>query len=164
VGAIGLGVNETASVLSISSEFKLDCSLVAGRYTLLNHEPLSEFFPECARRKISIIAGGVFNSGILAEGSRGNAATKTYDYQTPPANIVERVAALEAVCARHGVSLPAAALQFVQSHPDIASVVIGALTVDQVRQNLAAAGTPIPRAFWDELRERSLVPAIAPIA
>jgi D-threo-aldose 1-dehydrogenase len=162
VGAVGLGVNETASVLDISREFKLDCSLVAGRYSLLNHEPLSGFFPECARRGISIIAGGVFNSGILAEGSRGNAATQTYDYQAAPASIIKRVVELEDVCSHHGVSLPAAALQFVRSHPAVASVVVGALTSIHVDVNLAAAGAEIPIAFWDELRERSLIPASAP--
>jgi D-threo-aldose 1-dehydrogenase len=158
VKAIGLGVNETEAVLNIAQEFKLDCSLVAGRYTLLNHEPLAEFFPECARRNISIIAGGVFNSGILAEGSRGSAATRTYDYQSASQVIVDRVVALEAVCARHGVALPAAALKFVQSHPSVATVVIGALSVKQVEQNLAAASGPIPSAFWDELRAKALIP------
>lgn len=163
VKAIGLGVNETASVLAISDEFKLDCSLVAGRYTLLNHEPLAEFFPECERRGIAIIAGGVFNSGILAEGSRGPSATRTYDYQAAPDSVVERVRRLEAVCAAHDVALPAAALQFVCRHPAVATVVIGALSRAQVEQNLDAVAQPIPQAFWDELKERGLLPQSAPV-
>ncbi|MEJ8815555.1 aldo/keto reductase [Variovorax ureilyticus] len=162
VSAIGLGVNETASVLEISREFKLDCSLVAGRYSLLNHEPLQEFFPECKRRGISIIAGGVFNSGILAEGSQGNATNQTYDYQAAPAEILKRVRALEEVCDRHGVTLPAAALQFVRSHPGVSSVVVGALGSHHVEANLDAASSSIPEAFWSELRERGLIPADAP--
>ena len=164
IKAVGLGVNETAAVLKVAEEFKLDCSLVAGRYTLLNHEPLSEFFPECARRNISIIAGGVFNSGILAEGSRGSAATRTYDYQAAPKAVIDRVASLEEICSRHDVDLPAAALQFVQSHPSVATVVIGALSTKQVEQNLTAATGAVPKAFWDELKDRSLIPADAPIA
>jgi len=80
IKAVGLGVNETASVLEVAAEFDLDCSLVAGRYTLLNHEPLEQFFPEIERRGISIIAGGVYNSGILAEGSKGKVVTRRYEY------------------------------------------------------------------------------------
>jgi D-threo-aldose 1-dehydrogenase len=163
VKAIGLGVNETASVLAISDEFKLDCSLVAGRYTLLNHEPLQTFFPECARRGIAIIAGGIFNSGILAEGSRGPAATRTYDYQAAPSSVIERVQRIEAVCADHGVGLAAAALQFVCRHPAVATVVVGALSRTQIDQNLDALKQPIPQKFWGDLKTRGLLPENAPV-
>lgn len=163
VKAIGLGVNETASVLEVAQEFDLDCSLVAGRYTLLNHEPLHEFFPEMLRRNIAIIAGGVYNSGILAEGSKGDAITRTYDYQMAPEAIVRRVEALEAVCARHGVDLPTVATQFVYAHPAVTSVVQGALTVQHVEHNVAAISRPVPAALWDELKDAGLIPADAPL-
>ncbi|MBB4380358.1 aldo/keto reductase [Bradyrhizobium sp. SBR1B] len=163
VKAIGLGVNETASVLEVAAEFNLDCSLVAGRYTLLNHAPLTDFFPEVQRRRIGIIAGGVYNSGILAEGSRGNALTRTYDYQAAPESIVERVKALEAVCERHNVALANAASQFVYAHPAVTSVVQGALTTAHVEQNVASVAAPIPQAFWIELKSGGLIPKEAPL-
>lgn len=159
VKAIGLGVNETESVLQISDEFKLDCSMVAGRYSLLNHEPAKEFFPECVRRGISIIAAGVFNSGVLAEGSAGNPATRTYDCQAAPDEILDRVRKLEAVCERYKVTLPAAALQFVYRHPAVTSVVIGALSGKQVDSNIASLTAQIPEAFWSELKSENLIPA-----
>nr|WP_311972651.1 aldo/keto reductase [Bradyrhizobium agreste] len=163
VKAIGLGVNETASVLEVAAEFDLDCSLVAGRYTLLNHAPLTDFFPEAQRRGIGIIAGGVYNSGILAEGSRGNALTRTYDYQAAPEAIVRRVKALEAVCERHAVVLANAASQFVYAHPAVTSVVQGALTTAHVTQNVASISAPIPQAFWMDLKTEGLIPSEAPL-
>ena len=163
VHAIGLGVNETASVLEVAAEYKLDCSLVAGRYSLLNHEPLREFFPEVQRRGISIIGAGVFNSGILAEGSKSKAVTRTYDYAPPPDAIIRRVEELEAVCSRFEVELPTAATQFVYSHPAVSSVVQGALTVGHVAQNVASISAKIPPGFWDALKEEGLIPAEAPV-
>ena len=163
IKAVGLGVNETASVLEVAAEFNLDCSMVAGRYTLLNHEPLQEFFPEVQRRGISIIAAGVYNSGILAEGSKGNAVTRTYDYAAPPDTIIRRVEALEVVCARFGVDLPTAATQFVYSHPAVTSVVQGALAGDHVAKNVAAISARIPTAFWDALKQERLIPTEAPV-
>jgi D-threo-aldose 1-dehydrogenase len=163
VKAIGLGVNETASVLQVSAEFDLDCSMVAGRYTLLNHEPLEHFFPEMQRRGIGIIAAGIYNSGILAEGSKGNALTRTYDCQVAPEAILRRVEVLEGVCARHDVPLPTAATQFVYAHPAVTSVVQGALSIDHVVHNVAAISTPIPAAFWNDLKSEGLIPAAAPV-
>jgi D-threo-aldose 1-dehydrogenase len=73
---MALGVNETDAVLTISEEFKLDRSMMAGRYPLLNRESAEQFYPECRKRGVSIVAAGVFNSGILGVGSAGNKATR----------------------------------------------------------------------------------------
>jgi len=163
VKAIGLGVNETASVLQVAAEFNLDCSLVAGRYTLLNHQPLEDFFPEAQRRGIAIIAGGVYNSGVLAEGSKGAAAVRTYDYQTASPEILKRVEALEAVCGEFGISLATAATQFVYSHPAVTAVVQGALSTAHVEANVKAISEKIPPGFWSALKAKSLIPEAAPI-
>ncbi|RWG04139.1 aldo/keto reductase [Mesorhizobium sp.] len=163
VKAIGLGVNETASVLQVAEEFDLDCSMVAGRYTLLNHGALDHFYPEMQRRGIGIVAAGIYNSGILAEGSKSRTTTRTYDCQPAPEPIVRKVEALEAVCERHGVSLPTAATQFVYAHPAVTAVVQGALTPEHVAANIAAISTPVPAAFWDDLKSSGLIPAAAPV-
>ena len=52
-----------------------------------------------------MIAGGVFNSGVLAGGD-------TFDYEPAPPGVLARVERLRETCARHGVPLPAAAMQF----------------------------------------------------
>jgi D-threo-aldose 1-dehydrogenase len=159
VGAIGLGVNETASVLGVAREFHLDCSMIAGRYTLLNHAPLERDFPELQRRNVSVIAAGVFNSGILAGGAVG-----TYDYQNAPASVIDRVKALANVCQEFGVRLSTAALRFVYDHPAVACVVQGARSGEEVTQNVDATSAEVPAALWTELKRRELIPASAPIA
>ncbi|OUC06560.1 hypothetical protein RY27_20255, partial [Litorilinea aerophila] len=77
--------------------------------------------------------------------------------------ILERVAAIEAVCRRHGVPLPAAALQFARSHGAVASLVVGAVSPDEIAQNLEAWHRPIPSALWEELRSQALIAPGAPI-
>ncbi|KPH05161.1 aldo/keto reductase [Rhizobium leguminosarum bv. trifolii] len=160
VSAVGLGVNETDAVITVAREFEIDCSLIAGRYTLLNHEPLSAAFEELKQRNVSIIAGGVFNSGILATGVKGKSVT--YDYGSVPEAVVSKVSALETVCEKYGVSLGAAAIEFVLMHPAVATVVLGAQNVDEVRQNTAATAKAAPREFWAELKQKGLLPENAP--
>ena len=88
--------------------------MLAGRYTLLDHTALDTFLPDCARRGIGVLMAAPFNSGILATGARPGA---TYFYQPAEPDIAARVARIEAVCARHGVAIAAAALQFPLAHP-----------------------------------------------
>lgn len=160
-GAIGIGVNETEAVLDMAKAFDLDCCSLAGRYSLLNHEPLDTFFPEMERRNIAVIAAGVFNSGILGGGVRGQ--TRTFDYMEAPAGIIDRVSRIEAVCARHDVLLPEAALQFSAAHPVVISLLLGCKNEDEVRQNAAALARKAPAAFWQDLRAEGLIPANAPV-
>jgi D-threo-aldose 1-dehydrogenase len=159
-GAIGLGVNETDSVLEAAKEFSLDCALIAGRYALLNQAPLQDAFPELQRRNISVVAGGVFNSGILAAGTRGK--SPAYDYRSKPSEIVERVREIEQICDRHRVKLSAAALQFVYAHSAVSTVLLGAENPAEAEQNVAAFSVTIPEAFWTELKSERIIPPDAP--
>ncbi|WP_075293059.1 aldo/keto reductase [Pararhizobium arenae] len=161
VSAIGLGVNETDSVVGVAREFAIDCALIAGRYTLLNHEPLTSAFDELISRNVSVIAGGIFNSGILATGA--SAASATYDYGKVPPQVIERVKKIEEVCAKFGVSLPAAAMRFVYAHPAVATLLMGAKSSGEVSSNVTSMAEPVPQAFWAELKSRELLPASAPL-
>jgi D-threo-aldose 1-dehydrogenase len=122
--------------------------MLAGRYTLLDHTAEQSFLPLCAGRGIGVLMAAPFNSGILATGAVPGA---TYFYQPADAEIVARVQRIEAVCARHGVALAAAALQFPLRNPAITSVVTGMRDPDEARANLAHMQAEIPAAFWDEL-------------
>jgi D-threo-aldose 1-dehydrogenase len=155
VNAIGAGVNEWQPCARLLELADPDLFLLAGRYTLLEQEPLDMLFPECERRGVGIVIGGPYNSGILA-------AKDTYNYSAAPRDIVERVDALRAVCRTHDVPLNAAALQFVLAHPVVVSVIPGPQTVAEAEQNIAALQVPIPAAFWSELKSRKLLPAHAP--
>jgi D-threo-aldose 1-dehydrogenase len=155
VKAIGAGVNEWEPCARLLELVDPDLFLLAGRYTLLEQLPLDTLFPECARQGVGIVVGGPYNSGILAGGT-------TFNYAAAPPEIVARAQALDAVCRRHGVTLPAAALQFVLANPVVAAVIPGGQTERETAQNAAVLDQPIPPAFWRELKERKLLHAQAP--
>ncbi|WP_459570177.1 aldo/keto reductase [Cupriavidus sp. 8B] len=160
VSAVGLGVNDTDSVLRATSEFNFDCALIAGRYSLINHAPLEGAFVELQRRNVSIIAAGVFNSGILATGTKAD--NLSYDYQRVPEDILVRVRQIEAVCEQFDVPLVSAAIEFVKLHPAVSTVLLGAQNAAAVLENIGAAAHLVPKAFWHELKSRGLIPGNAP--
>ncbi len=120
---------------------------------------MQRFLPLCVEKKISIITGGPYNSGILATGAREGAY---YNYLPAPPAILERVRQMEAVCARHQVALPAAALQFPLGHPAVAAIIPGARSAAELAANLAYFRQPIPADFWAELKHLKLIDPAAP--
>ena len=160
----GLGVNDVRICLDVLSHADLDVILLAGRYTLADQSALAVLLPECQRRGVAIVLGGLFNSGILATGARPADGSRPYfDYCPASARMVEHVAAIERVCARFGVPLAAAALQFPRAHPAITCVIQGTRTIAEFDQNLRHASYPIPPEFWQALRDSDLVAPAAPL-
>lgn len=162
VRAIGLGVNECEICVELLQHCELDCILLAGRYTLLEQPALEQLLPLCEARRVSILCGGPFNSGILASGSRAGAQAH-YNYAPPPPAVLERVRRLEALCAEFAVPLQAAALQFPLAHPAIASVVAGCVNAHEALHCAAMFSHHIPGEFWRALRDRGLVDSRAPL-
>lgn len=164
VAAYGIGVNGVDICLDVLRHADLDVILLAGRYTLADQSALPELLPACMRRDVAVVLGGPFNSGILATGvSPPDGAEPCFDYAPAPPAIRRRVAAIEAVCERHRVPLRAAALQFAAAHPAAACVLAGARSGPEVDDLVAMRRYPVPTEFWQELRERSLVAAGAPL-
>ncbi len=160
VGAVGVGVNDVASCLALAKRGEFDCFMLAGRYTLLEQGALDELLPLCIERDISVLVAAPFNSGILATGAGGAAQ---YNYRPAPEHVLERVRRIEAVCARHDVPLPAASLQFPLGHPAVASVVPGAISAAEARNNARMMQFTIPDDFWAELRAEKLIRPEAPL-
>ena len=156
VGAIGLGVNEYEVCQDAMQWGRFDCFLLAGRYTLLEQQPLDTFMPACSSHGATVIIGGAYNSGILATGTRGP-GPRYFNYAPAPDAIVERVARIESVCDEFGVTLAAAALQFPLAHPLVASVIPGVATVQQFEQTMRVFNEIIPEAFWHTLKARGLL-------
>ncbi|MEP6876101.1 MAG: aldo/keto reductase [Burkholderiales bacterium] len=154
--AVGLGVNEWQVAHASMREFDLDCTMLAGRYTLLEQAALSPLLDECLARGNAIVAAGPFNSGVLAGGS-------SFNYAAAPPHVIERVRALETVCREFDVSLPAAALQFPLAHPAVVSCVAGAHDEAELAQNIGWFESPIPPAFWNALHQRGLIDGRAPL-
>lgn len=159
VGAIGVGINEADTSLRFIQAGDFDCMLLAGRYTLLEQGGLAAFLPECVKRNVSVILGGPYNSGILTGGVKVGA---THDYAAAPAHLIEKAQKIEAVCGRHGVELGAAALQFPLFHPAVCSVIPGALSVAEVKQNAARLSARLPVELWSELKREKLLDPSAP--
>ena len=155
VTAIGLGVNEWEIVRDAMQEIDLDCTMLAGRYTLLEQTSLTPFLESCLKAGNAIVAAGVFNSGLLV----GNGK---FNYADAPPAMIARVEALTEVCQEFGVALPAAALQFPLAHPAVVSTVTGARTRSQLETNIAWFNSAIPSTFWHALAARGLIDAAAP--
>jgi len=156
VAAIGAGVNEWQPCARLLQLVDPDLFLLAGRYTLLEQEPLDTLFPQCLERQVRIIIGGPFNSGVLA-------GRDTFNYGEIPAAVRERVKALSEVCKAHGVELASAALQFVMAHPAVVSVIPGPQSVRELEQNVRWLNMQIPSAFWQDLKDRKLLHPQAPV-
>jgi D-threo-aldose 1-dehydrogenase len=160
IAAVGAGMNQWEMLHDFAREADFDCFLLAGRYTLLDQSALSKLLPACETRRISILLGGPYNSGVLAAGSRGQGR---FDYKAPSPEILARVERLEAVARRHGVPLKAAALQFPLAHPAVASVIPGARSAAEVEENVRMMSHAIPASFWNEVRDERLVAPEAPL-
>jgi D-threo-aldose 1-dehydrogenase len=160
ISAIGVGVNEADMCARFARAGDFDCMLLAGRYTLLEQGALDEFLPLCSQKNIGVLAGGTFNSGILASGPR---AGSKYNYAEAPAAVRERVTRLGEVCRAHAVPLAAAAIQFPLGHPQVSSIVIGAVSPQEIQQNFELMSVPIPAALWADLRAEGLLRTDAPV-
>lgn len=155
IGAVGAGMNQWQMLARFAVEADFDCFLVAGRYTLLDQSALGELLPRCADRGISVICGGVYNSGLLAGGD-------TFDYAPAPASVMRRARRLAKVCSRCGVPLKAAAIRFPLGHPAVAAVVVGARSAAEIEENVRMFKYPIPSELWEELRTEGLLAPDAP--
>jgi D-threo-aldose 1-dehydrogenase len=160
VGAIGLGVNEWPVILDAMEHIELDCCLLAGRYTLLEQGALTPFLDACVKRRVGVIVGGPFNSGVLVSGPVAGAL---FNYALADAAVLERAGRLRDVCTEFGVPLAAAALQFPLAHPAVLACIPGARNAAEMRQIVAWLQRDIPPALWARLRERGLIDAAAPV-
>ncbi len=154
--AIGIGMNWCPTSISIMKNTELNIALIAGRFTLLDQSAQNELYPLALEKKVSIIAAGVFNSGVLANPVEG----AHYDYEPASQEILEKARAIGKFLERYDVSLPAAALQFPLRHPAVASVLTGAGSVEELRSNIAHFDTELPDELWSEMEKAGLITPI----
>lgn len=160
ISCVGVGMNQVEMLVQFLDAAPFDCILLAGRYTLLDQSALLNLLPACSDRSIGVIAGGPFNSGILAD--VGNVEA-TFDYRPPLESIRDKAQRIAEVAKRHSVSVRAAALQFVAAHPAVACTIPGTRSVDHVRDNIQAMREHIPGEFWMDLRREKLISEEAPL-
>jgi D-threo-aldose 1-dehydrogenase len=160
IGAVGVGTTLVETLIRFVEAGDFDCVLLAGRYTLLEHVALAQALPLCQARKVSVIIGGPYNSGILATGAVAGAL---YNYVPATPEVLERVRQIEDICRKYSVPLKAAALQFPLAHPAVASIIPGARSEAEVEENFRLVGHPTPAEFWSDLRSQHLLPEEAPV-
>ncbi|MGW0761879.1 aldo/keto reductase [Streptomyces sp. NPDC002814] len=153
VGAIGVGMNQAEMLTRFVRDTDVDVVLCAGRYTLLDQSALTELLPAAVDRGTSVVIGGAFNSGLLADPR----PESTYNYGRAPQEMLDRALRMKSVADRHGITVRAAALAYCAAHPAVASVLVGARSAAEVRDCAEQFASQVPEAFWRELRETGLL-------
>jgi len=159
IKAWGLGVNrvEAVELLLDLDGPQPDGSLLAGRYTLLDHDrALQRLMPMVADRGLGIVVGGPYSSGALVGGPN-------FEYAPATPAILAKVAAIKTIADRYGISMKAAGLQFSLANPAVAAVIPGASRPQRIAEDTAALNETIPADFWRDLREAGLVNPAAPL-
>lgn len=153
----GLGVNLVEPCRMALEQSDPDLFLLAGRYSLLEHdEALDTLFPTCRERGVGIVVGGPFNSGVLAGGDH-------YEYDRIPPDVSERKRRLEAIAERCGVDLRVAALHFCLANPVVASVIPGTANPERPQQYMDYFNAQVPAEFWRTLVDEGLLRTDVPL-
>ncbi|MBQ3357706.1 MAG: aldo/keto reductase [Microbacterium sp.] len=157
VAAIGIGSMVSDALAAAVRSADLDLIMVAGRYTLLAPPAVADVLPACQETGTGIVAASVFNSGLLAASEPRRDGR--YEYGQLPDDLWDRLVRIAAVCADHGVPLPAAAIQFPLQAAEVRSVVVGGSRPAQLEQNAEYAALAIPAELWQNLAAEGLIPA-----
>jgi D-threo-aldose 1-dehydrogenase len=158
VTAIGAGSNRTAPLAELVRTCDLDIVLIAGRYTLLDQTALADLLPLCESRGVSVVIGGVFNSGILIDPVPG----AHFNYLPADHAFLAKARAIREICDKHQVPLAAAAIQFPLAHPRVCTVLMGPRTISELETDLSLFEVEIPPQLWADLRQAGLLGADIP--
>lgn len=159
IKAWGLGVNrvEPIELLLELQEPRPDGFLLAGRYTLLDHDrALQRVMPMVSERGLGIVVGGPYSSGALVGGPN-------FEYAPVTAPMREKIARIKTIADRYGISMKAAGLQFALANPAVAAVIPDASQPGRIAEDRAALQETVPADFWRELRESGIVNSAAPL-
>jgi D-threo-aldose 1-dehydrogenase len=153
VRAIGAGMNSSRALADLIRACDLDVVLLAGRYTLLDQTATTDLMPLCEQRGVSVVIGGVFNSGVLVNPVPG----AHFNYRPVDDDVLARASAIQAICDKHDVPIAAAALQFPLAHPRVCTVLVGPRTVGELETDLSLFDVEIPPRLWADLRRDGLL-------
>jgi aryl-alcohol dehydrogenase-like predicted oxidoreductase len=141
------------------------CGAVEVLFNAFHQEPLAAF-RRAAAAGIGLIVKVPLDSGWLSGKYRHDSRFVGVRERWSTEIIARRAALVErlAVLVPPGTSLAHAALQYVLAQPEVSTVIPGAKTAEQARDNLAAAGVALPgdvvraiRALWErELKDNPL--------
>lgn len=153
IKAVGMGLNLCQPSVTIMKNTDLNVALIAGRYTLLDQEGQEELFPLALKKNVSILAAGVFNSGVLANPVAG----AKYNYVDASDEVIKRAQAIGKFLRERDIPLTAAALQFPLRHPAVTAVLTGSRNRTELESNIEDFDSIIPDSIWAELESSGLV-------
>ena len=156
VSTIGVGMNFCPPTIKAVVETDIDIVLIAGRYSLLDQSSQEQLFKETMKRKVSVMIGGVYNSGILANPVAG----ATFHYAPAPDEIIAKAQKIRDLLATFNVSLTAAAIQFPLRHPAVTTVLTGSRSPKELLANIADFDSEVPAEAWAALEKAGLIPPI----
>jgi D-threo-aldose 1-dehydrogenase len=156
VSTIGVGMNYCPPTVKAVVETDIDIVLIAGRYSLLDQSSQDQLFKETLKRKVSVMIGGVYNSGILANPVAG----ATFHYAPAPDEIIAKAQKIRDLLATFDVSLTAAAIQFPLRHPAVTTVLTGSRSAKELLANIADFDSDVPQEAWAALEAAGLIPPI----
>lgn len=160
VSAVGAGMNFAGPLAELIKRADIDLVMCAGRFTLLDGEALEELLPLATQHNVGVVVAGVYNSGLLSQNQPSTHAK--FNYEQAPSGLILRAQQISNVCAEFGVTLPEAAMAYVQRHPAVECVVIGARGRNQVIENVSRAKAEVPPALWEALESLGLIKEINP--
>ncbi|GAB3281370.1 aldo/keto reductase [Kineosporia babensis] len=157
IRAFGAGMNQSAMLTRFVRETSVDVVLLAGRLTLLDSSATKDLLPAAREHDVTVVAAGVFNSGLLARPRPAQNAK--YDYVQAPAELITRARAIADVCTTHGVTLPEAAIAYPLRFSEVTSVLLGMRSPTEVTENVRCYEVSVPEALWEDLAGKGLTGA-----
>ena len=150
-GAIGIATGDTGLLHRYLDLGVFDVVLCHNRFTLVDRSA-DELFTRAVELGVGVLNAAVYGGGILARPGEST----TYSYKPASRELLEAIAAMDAVCTRAGIDLATAALQFSLRDARIDATVVGISSEPRISSLIASAGVHIADDVWDELEE--LVP------
>ena len=174
ISAVGCGMNQNEMLTDFANTGLVDCFLLAGRFTLLDQRSLDSLIPACEKNNVSLIIGGVFNSGILVNPSPSSyfdyaqlnnswyEKAKTLGVRYPKSYEsnsywLNKAIKINKICEDHKVTLKAAALNFPYLNKNIATVLTGVSSNEEVNENLNNYNTKINYDLWKDLIKQEMI-------
>ncbi|MGI9652260.1 aldo/keto reductase [Chryseobacterium sp. RLHN22] len=152
IKAWGMGVNKIEPILDCIEYADPDICLSATQYSILEHEDaVDRLLPAVKKANVKLVSGAGYNSGFIAGRER-------YNYKDViPKEMAEKRSKLIEIGKEFDVNIIHAALQFVLAADEFVSIIPGASTPSQVRDNVQGWKSNIPAEFWAKLVEEKII-------
>lgn len=147
IGGVGLATNQVSTAHDFLANETFDALMLANSFSLLAPFAAKSVLSCAKEQKAQVFIAGVFQSGILASGTRGNLQ---FIYNTASDDVVASVKALEGLCADYKVELNHAAMVFCARDPSVDFLTLGADSELQIKENVYCLTQPLPKCFWDD--------------